>query len=67
VPFYEETGEKSVHMAVDGGRRGVDLAGPDELPVVRHRLETPTRKLASDIGRVMVLLAHDEGCDSIIV
>lgn len=48
LPVYEETGERSFYMAVAGGRRCVDLAGADELSVVRHRLAQSPRVLASD-------------------
>jgi hypothetical protein len=48
VPVYKETGERSFYMAVAGGRRGIDLAGTDELSFIRHRLAKSPRVLASD-------------------
>src|ERR1700758_2799864 len=38
VPVHEETGERSFHMAVAGGRLCIDLTSADELSFVRHRL-----------------------------
>jgi hypothetical protein len=41
-------------MAVAGGRRGVDLAGADELSLVRHRLAQSPRVLDIERERVVV-------------
>jgi hypothetical protein len=55
VPVYQETRERKVHLAIGCGRSSDDLAGTDELPVVRNRLAQPARNPASDAGRITVL------------
>ncbi|WP_349253669.1 IS66 family insertion sequence element accessory protein TnpB [Bradyrhizobium sp. CB82] len=52
-------------LAVAGGRRGVDLAGADELSVVRHRLAQSPRVLASDQWAETLLFELGRECDSI--
>src|ERR1700759_2840431 len=51
----QETGERSFHMAVTGGRRCIDLTSADELSFVRHRLAPSARNLATNLGGVIVL------------
>ncbi|WP_445818665.1 IS66 family insertion sequence element accessory protein TnpB [Bradyrhizobium sp. WSM471] len=46
-------------------RRGVDLAGADELPFVRHRLAQSSIGLASDERGPRVCLEFGGECDSI--
>ena len=54
--FTKKLGERKVHLAIGCGRSSDDLTGADELSVVRNRLAQPSRSLASDAGRIAVLL-----------
>lgn len=52
MPVHQKTRERKVHLAIGCGRSSDDLAGADELPVVRNRLVQPARNPASNAGRI---------------
>src|ERR1700756_3268015 len=52
--IWHDGQERKVYMAIRCGRSCDDLAGADELSVVRNRLAQPARTPASDAGRIAV-------------
>src|SRR4051812_18906689 len=65
VPVHEEAGTGPLPVAEPGQRGRDDLAGPARLSFVGDRLASSPGNLASNLGRITILLAGHSGCDSI--